>query len=120
MSDREVIVRPARERRQQVVDYLTLLGAPATVAQIGAAVGLSQSSMSRLAERLAADGVLWRAGRTRTAEHGRSAHLWVLPGMERAAGPAQAADDDAGARVMAWVARQALATHNLPHRALAR
>lgn len=112
---REIIQRPHAERREQVISYLTLRGEPASLAQIGEAIGLTHSSMVRLVESLVAEGVVVRAGLApSTHRAGRLAVLWTLPGGLR--GVEQVSGED-GSPAMAWTARQAVATTDLPHRA---
>ncbi|GIK83039.1 MAG: hypothetical protein BroJett024_41440 [Alphaproteobacteria bacterium] len=113
---REIIQRPHAERRQQVLDYLRLRGEPASLAQIGEAIGLTHSSMVRLVEGLVAEGVVVRAGLTPpTHRAGRRGVLWALPGGM--SGVEQGGGED-GSPVMDWTARQAVATTDLPHRAI--
>lgn len=110
------VKRPAADREQQVLDYLRLRGEPASLAQIGEAIGLTHSSMVRLVEGLAAEGVVVRAGLApSTHRAGRRAVLWTLPGGLR--GVEQVSGED-GSLAMAWTARQAVATTDLPHRAI--
>lgn len=113
---RAPIKRPAADREQQVLDYLRLRGEPASLAQIGEAIGLTHSSMVRLVEGLAAEGVVVRAGLApSTHRAGRRAVLWALPGGM--SGVEQGGGED-GSPVMDWTARQAVATTDLPHRAI--
>lgn len=113
---RAPIKRPAADRQQQVLDYLRLRGEPASLAQIGEAIGLTHSSMVRLVEGLAAEGVVVRAGLARSTHRaGRRAVLWALPGSLRGV---EQVDGEGGSLAMAWTARQAVATTDLPHRAI--
>lgn len=113
---RAPIKRPAADREQQVLDYLRLRGEPASLAQIGEAIGLTHSSMVRLVEGLAAEGVVVRAGLApSTHRAGRRAVLWTLPGGLRGV---EQVGGEGGSPAMAWTARQAVATTDLPHRAI--
>lgn len=113
---RKYVERPHAERREQVISYLTLRGEPASLAQIGEAIGLTHSSMVRLVESLAAEGVVVRAGLApSTHRAGRRAVLWTLPGS---LGGVEQVSGEGGSPAMAWTARQAVATTDLPHRAI--
>lgn len=101
-------------RRSQV--RAALAAGPRTQREIGEAIGLTHSSMVRLVESLAAEGVVVRAGLApSTHRAGRRAVLWALPGSLR--GVEQVGGED-GSPAMAWTARQAVATRDLPHRAI--
>lgn len=115
-----IIKRPAADRQQQVLDYLRLRGEPATLMQIGEAIGMSEASASRIAAALVASGAIVRAGKVKTTPRGtpsRLAVLWTVPELRMRVACERG---EQAMTVMAWTARQAVATRDLPHRAISR
>ncbi|MCC6596458.1 MAG: helix-turn-helix domain-containing protein [Rhodanobacteraceae bacterium] len=101
-----------------MLDYLRLRGEPATLAQIGEAIGMSETSASRIAAALVASGAIVRAGKVKTTPRGtrsRLAVLWTAPELRMRVA---CEHGEQAMTVMAWTARQAVATTDLPHRAI--
>ena len=108
-------LRPLLERRQQIVDFMLMQGGPVTLAQICEATGLAHSTMVLLMGGMETDRVVGRVGLEHTGRAGRRSILWALADFEPEPGAGRGAD---GSPVIAWTARQALRTHDLPHRAI--
>lgn len=106
-------IATAIERRQQIVDLLVArCGEPVTSRDIEAALGVSQGTVARLLEPLMTAGTLRPAGKRPTGK--RQARLYALTDQTLIPGAAHHEDR----AVMRWTAAQAVATRDLPHRAV--